>query len=148
MKRQIKFRGKRVDTGEWVIGCLVGYHQAYYDGNSNRVCIDSGILTTTEVISDTVGQFTGLLDKNGKEIYEGDIVMWGHLKDGRSDETPPRIAIVKLFPSLHFLAVTKTEFGTPYAFHYGCFAYQNTDKYLEIIGNIHDNPELRKGGKE
>ncbi|MCP4141287.1 MAG: hypothetical protein GY755_13555 [Chloroflexi bacterium] len=128
MKRQIKFRGKRVDTGEWVIGCLVGYHQAYYDGNSNRVCIHSGILTTTEVLSDTVGQFTGLLDKNSREIYEHDIVTWTD-SDGNH-----RIDVVKWVNGGLCLCNVQYTVG-----NYGG---------LEGIGNIHDNPELLKGGKE
>lgn len=128
MKRQIKFRGKRVDTGEWVIGCLVGYHQAYYDGNSNRVCIDSGILTTTEVISDTVGQFTGLLDKNGKEIYEGDI----------SQDKLGRISICEFHHGGYWVRTIETSYSERL----------HSDSQIEVIGSVHDNPELLKGGKE
>ena len=71
--REIKFRGKRVDNGEWVYGHLT----VNLDG---RACIHPANSPWTFVDSDTVGEFTGLHDRNGTAIYEGDILkhdLWG-----------------------------------------------------------------------
>jgi uncharacterized phage protein (TIGR01671 family) len=78
--------------------------------------------------------FTGLTDKNGVEIYEGDRVKWGHLP-GFSSENPIRIAVVELKSDIQF----NSQIGI---FHFGQFSYKETHKYLEVIGNIHENPEL------
>lgn len=137
--REILFRGKRVDNGEWAEGylwigndflCITPHNVGIsYDEKAKRV-----IAFAHEVDRKTVCQYTGLTDKNGRKIFEGDIV--------DADDT---IGIVKF-------GKYKNEF------HYGYYiewikcpllrqelGYWNVES--KVVGNIFDNPELLKGGK-
>ena len=116
MLREIKFRGKREDNGEWIVGSYI-----YAFDMVHEHCIRCG--TTYAVIPETVGQYTGLHDKNGVEIYEGDVVQF-HLM-GREH-------IVVYDPAIFRLADTNGDFTTS--------GYPDWDM-CEVIGNIHDKPE-------
>lgn len=134
--REIIFRGKcRIDD-EWIYGSLNVFNVEVEILDMNTV--DNSCYP---VDPQTVGQYTGLTDKNSVKIFEGDIVIWGHANE-YSRENPIRKAIVKIAPDLIFMTFTKTEFGCPHNFHFGNFAYKDTNRHIEVIGNIHDNPEI------
>lgn len=124
--REIKFRGKCND-GMWINGYLIktqGSTFICYANQFNDDLLLGAENICVEVYPETIGQYTGLKDKNGKEIYEGDIFLY----DGR--ET----AVIKWVDELMGFA--------------GVFDGDDTESldcdYCEIIGNIHDNPELLK----
>jgi len=140
MKREIKFRGKRA-TGMWAYGNLIEMPKEYIKGCWQRqygICLPENE-KIIKVDSATVGQFTGLLDKNGKEIYEGEIIT---IKDYKEEKYVRKI--IKYIPKkAAFCAANITEL------HFTAWEVWHpiTQKYInelnfEVIGNIHDNPEL------
>lgn len=127
--RTIKFRGKRVDNGEWVYG---GFVRRSRGAIPVILDADESSITFRVVIPDTVGQFTGLHDKNGKEIYEGDVIR----SDGYSG-------------ARHYIGYQKEEamfvafiIGTTPRAYCGVRQHWIDNFNKEVIGNIHDNPEL------
>ena len=125
--RTIKFRGKRIDNGEWIYGSYVP-HYNFFGIIKDEMVDENGNLF--EVAPSTVGQYTGLKDKNGKEIYEDDILL---------DESG---AYAVVYYSMGSFCV---DFGEGFDLQYF------TDSIHEICyvaGNIHDNPELLKGGEQ
>lgn len=128
--REIIFRGKRSDNGEWVYG----FYSALPDCAGTVYMIETPKANPDEtnrtyfVDPSTVGQFTGLTDKNGKKIFEGDIV----LKRTYHGKEPRRV--VFSFGCFH----CGFGGGSSTATH----PYTLDDKQIEVIGTIHDNPEL------
>ncbi len=125
--REIKFRGKRLDNGEWVYGYYVYY--GFIDNQKHYIVPDyASALYAFEVDPSTVGQFTGLKDKNGKEIYEGDIITAYN----------ERIKGPVIFDRRGL------AFGIPNGpneiYQFSMNFLESKD--IEIIGNIYENPEL------
>ena len=125
--RDVLFRGKEITTAKWVYG---GYY-----GDSKRAWIRSVVSTEYgreilqyEVDPSTVGQYTGLTDKNGKRIFEGDIVEEFCGVDGHREQG------AVYFDDLHLQFL----FGD-YNSLLKCSVYER-----KVIGNIYDNPELAK----
>ena len=131
--REILFRGKDI-KGNWHIGLLAHIGNAWYISNK------AGVATAFEVIPETVGQYTGLTDKNGKKIFEGDVVKREYtLRRGETKKTrETQIGVVSYSNKQCGFCLDKV-----------CILRKPWDgDTLEIIGNIHDNPELLKGGAE
>ena len=136
MNRTIKFRGKRLDNGEWVYGSLAETHGKLFIGIPTDPDNPVYKMDWYEVDPATVGQFTGLLDKNGREIYEGDIIT---LKGNY-----PRVV---LWDKMSW-ALMPTEYYHDSYFWVMNLQHPRLDWWEEfadeheIAGNIHDNPEL------
>lgn len=122
--RDIIFRGKRIDNGEWVEGYFVNLWLIHYQKHQPIITDNNAV--SYNVDPSTVGQYTGLCDKNGKKIFEGDIMA---------------------FTAYGFDYVGTVEFAYGSASvmceHASPFLDQAVSKHgAYIIGNMHDNPEL------
>jgi uncharacterized phage protein (TIGR01671 family) len=133
--REILFRGQSTDSHKWYEGDLYQsrlksvFHISYYTEYGNRFSVN--------VIPETVGQYTGLTDKNGKKIFEGDIVkreytLWhGETKKTRKTQIG---VVVYSNRECGFQVEKKCNLRKPW-----------DGDTIEVIGNIHDNHELLKG---
>ena len=132
--REILFRGKRVDDGQFAygyVGIFKGKTQIYVpfteeeekENDGHIFSAIGGLWHTVE--PSTVGQFTGLTDKNGKKIFEGDV-----LKD-ITDGVPREVFYCNESAMFLKKGILRSSLGNPL--------------HLEVIGNIHDNPELLEG---
>jgi uncharacterized phage protein (TIGR01671 family) len=144
--REILFRGKRIDNGEWGYGYYFEAKEHWHDHGKHEawIAVDSvqnggwcNVRGKYAVDPETVGQYTGLTDKNGKKIFEGDICQ------------------IKSFSY-----IDETPFVVEWNNEYSGWFWRNLDyssatdtitpeiaKTAKVIGNIHDNPELLKGGE-
>lgn len=142
--REILFRGKRIDNNQWIEGTLIAttaVHTKYYIVDScwcesqritEKGCADFNWIEAYEVIPETIGQYTSLTVPSGK-IFEHDIVTAKFKSNG-----------------------ARFNFTVKYSNENGCYVFDNGSakvpfndiKSVRIIGNIHDNSELLKGGAE
>lgn len=133
--REILFRGKRVDNGEWVIGDGIHFPKSV---NYKGTCWIDGRREKandwSHVVPETVGQYTGLKDKNGKRIFEGDIVScWSEGVHAKGTVQQRKDGMWIIYPAWQkniMWGLCPNEYG---------------HTSVEVIGNIHDNPELIGG---
>lgn len=142
--REILFRGKRSDNGEWVEGYAAESGYTFIICDYGLTC---GYFTVLKVDDGTIGQYTGLTDKNGVKIFEGDIIALSNKTDGER--------------SLGYVEFSERGFWAFMPVNEGDFFYQSEnlndiDTALDlfwiirsneydgaiVIGNVHDNPEL------
>lgn len=122
--REVKFRAVRLDTGEWIYGDL-HLHSPFPHIHSTRG-------DKAKIDTNTIGQFADLHDKNGKEVYEGDIII-ERLKRSRKDGE----RLVVCFEEFEWKAKNTNGATTSLSLLVEYYT-------VEVIGNIHDNPELLK----
>ncbi len=132
MERTIKFRGKRTDNGEWVYG----YFFKSWDNCYILHGTVNGVPVMVEVIPETIGQLTGLKDKDDKKVYEGDI-LYEKYDDELEDNGCGEVYYEVVFKdgSFGFMGETTDQFWT--------FCYNPITTEI-VISNIYDNPELIK----
>lgn len=154
--REILFRGKRLDNGEWIEGHLIRYENGrtrICESKTDIFCYekDRSIIQTVayETETFTVGQYTGMKDKNGKRIFEGDIIRTHYANTIATDFVEQVVFHNGRFTSLYKLhrlgngkIFANLPDGVPHL-------PQDKTPYMdwcEVIGNIYDNPELLKEG--
>lgn len=132
--KEILFRGKRLDNGEWVEGMYL-----YIKGHTYPSIFDMEGFSHI-IITKTVGQFTGLLDKNGNKIFEGDIVRRFNSKE----QEVMRYAVKWNTDCCMFVLMSEYTYLGEYDSDFTVFYGED----LEVVGNIHDNPELLKDDED
>lgn len=134
MDREILFRAKKVDGGEWIEGYIVKKHGTYflYDINKSDTCRQNNYL----IDEDAICQYTGLTDKNGKKIFEGDIIrlryaeVYGEVKFGLHESN---------------WQIDKYNQGFFVTFPEACLLRNELGFWrnkVVVVGNVYDNPEL------
>ena len=138
--REILFRGKgdkKYNDGMWYFGVPI----RCYDGDW-QICTNNSKRT---VIPETVGQYTGLTDKNGTKIFEGDMIK---PFDDEIDKMVVEFRLGQFLLCLYGERGYMAEYGWEESGNYGCFEAEPLSSYgddVEVIGNIHDNPEPLRG---
>lgn len=132
MDREVLYRGKRVDNGEWIFGDLIenqGRFYIYQASNITTLPWDAKnqiAVCGYEIEPETRGEYTGLKDRNGKRIFEGDVVEtpWDGWSHGRLVHYKNGLFKAGTTSLCSFIGADSPEY------------------HCEVIGNIHDNPEL------
>ena len=145
--REIKFRGKRIDNGEWIYGEKLTRNNKTFiipiEDDEDVITIGATrllIYTFEEVDPKTVGQYTGLKDKNEKEIYEGDVVQ---IKDDWDEYGWKAGLVGNIIFKDFFFGISLASEQKP-GTRYTVYMEVNKGKDVEVIGNIYENPNLIK----
>lgn len=158
--REILFRGKDVVSGEWVYGSL------YFNGVASRIMSWHEHEYKEYVVDpDTIGQFTGLKDKNGKQLFDGDIVRVAEYDNILMHEFTEEGSRFEIFDIEEAKGGLMKTYTTAIGWEEGAFVFSSNGEYndtliaclfgdmrrscpifeIEIVGNIYDNPDLLKG---
>lgn len=146
----IKFRGKDIKTGEW----RYGYYVPGIEGNDKHYIVDGlgtalfgsspYALTVTEVVPETVGQYTGIDDKNSKGMYTGDVVRVLYTDWAGKLDSDPRTLEQYLIDkaSVGVVSFEGDRYGIKFSGDdsYNNQIYPGKHGFIEVIGNIHDSP--------
>ena len=134
--QEYKFRGRRIDNGEWVHGCLTRYSDYM-----SYITVDLVEGKVHQVLTATVGQYTGLKDKCGREIYEGDIVRC--YEEDYGDEWVAKILYCadRDYPAFELEPCPDVDCNA--------ISYYQAAGVIEVIGNVHEHrylldPEIQK----
>ena len=151
--REIKFRGKSTTSGKWVHGMLTTLKNLETEMQNMIIIKNEGVFNEGSaspffmewdyIHKDTVGQFTGLKDKSGKEIYEGDII-------SVNGKYPKLIRYIDEWAS--YCLANLTDLGCDLKTRHWqqvspCW-WTDYKREIKVIGNVYDNPELLKGGND
>lgn len=135
--REILFRGKRTDNGEWIEGLLARYNPKFETAN---IVDEFELLVPAK--AETVGQYTGLTDKNDKKIFEGDIVQY---EDASADFEGYHDDVFLNRGAVSFAPWGGVVFSNRQTVEMDDLFDSETSIDAEVIGNIYDNPELLEG---
>ena len=153
MNERYLFKAKRIDNGEWVTGyyAVIGGRNVIIEKCvEDYYCTDDGEVRhgnqIHEVTPSTICQCTGLKDKNGKLIWESDVVKKEFYTDyNNCANSEEYIGIVKFTGFAWVIETIRDKCTRPI---FEAMTYSEDVKYLEVIGNVFDNPELLEGGEQ
>ena len=134
--REAIFRGRRIDNSEWICGSLIIFWDKIFIAPQS-----TNAFYKFEVFPDTVGQYTGRLDKFGEMVYEGDILQtYIYGPDDFVDMGETCVVLFDVHDQAYVLCNSNDVHD-----RYDDFGNLGDPKYYQVIGNIYDNPELLKG---
>lgn len=140
MNREILFRGKRTDNGEWIYGNYCYAELIAKSGYEDLIIEQPADGETRRVIPETVGQYTGLTDKNGQKIFEGDIVKAVYQSNC--------VGVANIDFGIGVVEYADSYYGGA-RYHINIIGDAGTREFIssldggvKVIGNIHDNPEF------